>query len=69
MVAYEFRDGDLVLIRQESVQHYVVDAGVRPGLSSGEAEVVLLLSIPENSRDGKVVSFAIEYTRPQGLRR
>ena len=68
VVAYEFRDGDLVIIRQELVQHYVVDAGLRPGLKEGEAEVVLLLSHRDNPRDGEVVSFMIEYNRAQGAR-
>lgn len=66
VVAYEFRDGDLVLIRQELVSHYVVDAGLRPGVKEGEAEVVLLLSRRDNPRDGEVVSFMIEYNRAQG---
>ena len=69
VVAYEFRDGHLVLIRQELVQHYVVDAGLRPGLKEGEAEVVLLLSHRDNPRDGEVVSFMIEYNRAQAARR
>jgi len=63
MVAYEFREGDLVVIRQELLQHYVVDASVRPGPNEGEAEIVLLLSHSDNPRDGRVVSFVIEYNR------
>lgn len=68
MSAYEFRDGDLALIRQETLHQYVVDTGVRPGVRDGEVEVVLLLSHSDNSRDGRVVSFTIEY-KSQSVRR
>jgi hypothetical protein len=63
MVAYEFKGGDLVVIRQELLQHYVVDASVRPGPSEGEAEIVLLPSQSDNPRDGRVVSFVIKDNR------
>lgn len=62
LVAYEFKEGDLVLVHQEILGHYVVDASVRPGVNRGEAEAVMLLAHNDNSRDGRVVSFTIEYT-------
>jgi hypothetical protein len=63
MVAYQFEDGDLIFLRQEILHHYVVDAAVRPGLRDSEAELVMLLSLNDNSRDGKIVSFNIDYKK------
>jgi len=59
LVAYEFSDGDLVLVRTDFFDHYVVDAAVRGGTHEGEAEVVLLLADSDNPRDGRVVSLMI----------
>jgi len=63
LVAYEFKEGDLLLIRQETVGHYIVDAAIRGGVDCDEVEVVLLLSDTENTRDGRAVSITIEFSQ------
>mmetsp|Transcript_9082 Transcript_9082/g.13252 ORF Transcript_9082/g.13252 Transcript_9082/m.13252 type:complete len:2301 (+) Transcript_9082:206-7108(+) len=66
LLAYEFKGGSLTATRQEVLNHYVVDASVRPGGASPEgnerAEVVLLLAHGDSSRDGQIVSISIDYS-------
>ena len=57
VVAYELADTGLELIAQENVGHYVVDAVMRYSAVEGGAEIVLLMSDSENSRDGRVGTF------------
>lgn len=64
-LAYEFIDGKLIATRHEVLNHYVVDAGIRPGgvtpYGKERAEVVLLLAHGDTSRDGQIVSMSIDY--------
>jgi hypothetical protein len=64
MVAYEFKRGDLEVLRQEALGSYVVDAAIRPGANKNEIEVVLLLTHNDNPRDGRVISLNIGYSAP-----
>eukprot|EP00977_Amphora_coffeiformis_P021910 scaffold10056_cov164-Amphora_coffeaeformis.AAC.7 len=57
VVAYELEDGDMSLIAREGVGHYVIDAVMRYSEEVGGAEIVMLLSDTENSKDGRMVSF------------
>lgn len=57
VVAYELADTGLELIAQEHVGHYVVDAVMRYSAVEGGAEIVLLMSDSENTRDGRVGTF------------
>jgi hypothetical protein len=57
VVAYELADTGLELIAQENVGHFVVDAVMRYSAVEGGAEIVLLMSDSENSRDGRVGTF------------
>jgi hypothetical protein len=63
LVAYEFKEGDLVMIRHETVGHYIVDAAVRGGINGDDVEVVMLLSDTDNTRDGRVVAVSIEFSQ------
>lgn len=63
LVAYEFIEGDLVMIRHETVGHYIVDAAIRGGMHGDNVEVVMLLSDTENTRDGRVVAVSIEFSQ------
>lgn len=58
VVAYNCED-ELVLIRQEHVENYIVDGALRPGEGEAAVELVLLLSDSENLRDGFVKSISI----------
>ena len=57
VAAFELEDGELNLIAQENVGHYVIDAVMRYSAEVGGAEIVMLLSDNENSKDGRIVSF------------
>jgi hypothetical protein len=57
VVAYELAETGLELIAQENVGHYVVDAVMRYSAVEGGAEIVLLMSDADNSRDGRVGTF------------
>jgi hypothetical protein len=57
VVAYELAETGLELIAQENVGHYVIDAVMRYSAVEGGAEIVILMSDSENSRDGRVGTF------------
>jgi hypothetical protein len=57
VTAFELEERELNLIAQENVGHYVIDAVMRYSAEVGGAEIVMLLSDNENTRDGRVVSF------------
>jgi hypothetical protein len=57
IAAFELEDGDLSLIAQEGVGHYIVDAAIRYSAEVGGAEIVMLLSDNENPKDGRIASF------------
>jgi hypothetical protein len=61
VVAYDCQE-ELVLIRQEYVENYIVDGALRPGEGEADVELVLLLSDSKNSRDGfvKLISISRE---------
>ena len=58
VVAYDCQE-ELVLVRQEHVENYIVDGALRPGNGESDAELVLLLSDAENPRDGFILSLDI----------
>lgn len=60
VVAFEL-DGDLNLIAQQTIGHYIVDAVMRYSPDVG-AEIVMLLADKDNSKDGRVASFCFRST-------
>lgn len=60
VVAYDCQE-ELVLVRQEHVENYIVDGALRPGTGGVPVELMLLLADSENPRDGFVMSIDITH--------
>lgn len=59
VAAYQFADSSLEFVGQKHVNQYIVDAAIRPGEVEGEKEIVLLLSDPENPKDGRAATISL----------
>lgn len=57
VAAFELEEDELNLIAQENVDHFVIDAVMRYSAEVGGAEIVMLLSDEQNTKDGRIVSF------------
>ena len=57
VAAFELDEGELNLIAQECVGHFVIDAVMRYSSEVGGAEIVMLLADDKNPKDGRIVSF------------